>query len=561
MMSNQPKDELIGKTLGQYVVIEEIGRGGMATVYRAQQPSVNRVVALKVLPRTFLHDPGFFERFTREAAIISQLEHPHILPVHDYGQVNGIPYIVMRYLGGGSLEGRIRKNLPNLAELERPLRQICQALDYAHQQGIIHRDLKPGNILFDQDGNAYLSDFGIARVLGSDLTGSAIIGTPAYMSPEQARSQPIDSRSDVYSLGIVVFEWVTGKMPFRADTPIGLLLKQIEEPVPPVRTFRADISPQIEAVIMRACAKNPSERFTSAGEFFMAFSQAIKGGAISSSPPPYNYAPPPNPQPTPPYTPPPQSYTPAPTPYYSQPPQPMYGGYAQTPYPMPKKRNTGVLFLAIVAILAVVGAGILVATRPSTDSASQDTINTTTGRRAPISVQIPEGYVLYQGNDVQIAVPEGWTDVTTGDFINNAIATMQNVNPQLYNFMLQIKPQIEAGVFQIFAIDTDTGVNVNVAVEQNPFDSLDNVENYISLQYQQLGMEIDFVERVQLPDGEAIHMKARLPIAGGISSISEFYSLIKDGKLYSVTFTINSTTTEDWEDEFDAMLETFRITS
>ncbi|HRF99353.1 MAG TPA: protein kinase, partial [Aggregatilineales bacterium] len=118
MMSNQSKDELIGKTLGQYVVIEEIGRGGMATVYRAQQPSVNRIVALKVLPRTFLHDPSFFERFTREVAVISQLEHPHILPVHDYGQVNGIPYIVMRYLGGGSLEGRIRKGLPNLAELE-----------------------------------------------------------------------------------------------------------------------------------------------------------------------------------------------------------------------------------------------------------------------------------------------------------------------------------------------------------------------------------------------------------------------------------------------------------
>ncbi|HRF98981.1 MAG TPA: protein kinase, partial [Aggregatilineales bacterium] len=116
-------------------------------------------------------------------------------------------------------------------------------------------------------------------------------GTPAYMSPEQARSQPIDARSDVYSLGIVVFEWLTGKMPFRADTPIGLLLKQIEEPVPPVRTFRADISPQVEAVIMRACAKNPSERFTSAGEFFMAFSQAIKGEGVSSSPPPYNYDP------------------------------------------------------------------------------------------------------------------------------------------------------------------------------------------------------------------------------------------------------------------------------
>ncbi|NJN00463.1 MAG: serine/threonine protein kinase, partial [Aquincola sp.] len=196
---------LIGKNIGPYTILEEIGRGGMATVYSAMQTSMNRKIAIKVLPPHFMHDPGFLERFEREVDVIAHLEHPHILPIYDYGQAEGVPYIAMRYLGGGSLAQRIRRGPLELSEIDKPLTQVCQALDYAHQQGVIHRDLKPGNIMLDETGNAYLSDFGIARVMGSNLTGSAIIGTPAYMSPEQAHGLNIDGRADIYSMGIVLF--------------------------------------------------------------------------------------------------------------------------------------------------------------------------------------------------------------------------------------------------------------------------------------------------------------------------------------------------------------------
>ncbi|MFW5691555.1 MAG: serine/threonine-protein kinase [Chloroflexota bacterium] len=276
-----PKDELIGRMMGQFQIVEEIGRGGMATVYRALQQSMNRTVAVKVLPRQMLHDPGFYDRFVREVEVISALEHPHILPIYDYGQTDGLPFIAMRYLGGGSLEQRIRRGALSLEEIEKPLRQVAQALDYAHQQGIIHRDLKPGNIMLDEGGNAYLSDFGIARVLGSDLTGSMIIGTPAYMSPEQANGLPIDSRSDIYSLGIVLFELLTGRGPFQAETPMAVLLKHITEPIPPLRNFRDDIPPSVEAVVEKATAKDPDHRYIAAGEMAEAYSRALREGDIN----------------------------------------------------------------------------------------------------------------------------------------------------------------------------------------------------------------------------------------------------------------------------------------
>jgi len=281
MADNPPKDELIGKTLGQFEIIEEVGRGGMATVYRARQQSMNRTVAVKVLPRHLLHDPSFYERFEREVDVIAHLEHPHILPIYDYGQADGTPYIAMRFLGGGSLEQTIKRGLPSLEDVERPLRQISQALDYAHQQGIIHRDLKPGNIMLDESGNAYLSDFGIARVLGSDLTGSMIIGTPAYMSPEQANGLPIDGRSDIYSLGIVLFELLTGREPYSAETPMAVLLKHINEPLPSVRDFRSDVPKPVEDVITKAVAKEPDERFSSAGDMAKAYTAALRGESPS----------------------------------------------------------------------------------------------------------------------------------------------------------------------------------------------------------------------------------------------------------------------------------------
>lgn len=273
-MATNPPDDFIGTTLGQFEILDEIGRGGMATVYRARQRSINRIVAVKVLPRALLHDPGFYERFTREVDVIAHLEHPHILPIYDYGEANGVPYIAMRYLAGGSMAQMIRRGLPPLEALVKPISQIAQALDHAHQQGIIHRDLKPGNILLDERGNAYLSDFGIARVLNSSLTGSAIIGTPAYMSPEQANGLPLDARSDVYALGIVLFELVTGTEPFNAETPVALLLKHINEPMPSVKDFRPGVPTAVEQVIYKATAKVPENRYSSAGDLAAAFVEA-----------------------------------------------------------------------------------------------------------------------------------------------------------------------------------------------------------------------------------------------------------------------------------------------
>jgi serine/threonine-protein kinase len=277
-MSEQtpPADDLIGQMLGQYEILEEIGRGGMATVYKARQTSINRTVAIKVLPRHFLHDPGFYERFEREVDVIAHLEHPHILPIYDYGRDKDVPYIAMRYLGGGSMAQLIRRGVPKLADLDRPFAQMAQALDHAHKQGIIHRDLKPGNIMLDENGNAYLSDFGIARVLGSNLTGSAIIGTPAYMSPEQANGFPLDARSDLYSMGVVLFELITGKEPYQAETPMALLLKHINEPMPPLSRYRSDIPDRVEAVIAKATAKDPNNRYSSAGEMASEFSEALR---------------------------------------------------------------------------------------------------------------------------------------------------------------------------------------------------------------------------------------------------------------------------------------------
>jgi serine/threonine-protein kinase len=268
-------DDLIGKQLGQYEIIDELGRGGMATVYRARQPSINRMVAIKVLPRHFLHDPSFIERFKREVDVISRLEHPHILPIYDFGETDGVPFIAMRFLGGGSLADYLRRARPTLADLERPLTQISEALDYAHKEGIVHRDLKPGNILLDDNNNAYLTDFGVARIMDSNLTGSAIIGTPAYMSPEQANGLALDGRSDIYALGVVLFEAIAGREPYEAPTPMALLYKHISEPMPSVRSIRPDVPVAIDAVVAKATAKEPDQRYASAIEMAEAYEVAL----------------------------------------------------------------------------------------------------------------------------------------------------------------------------------------------------------------------------------------------------------------------------------------------
>jgi serine/threonine protein kinase len=252
--------------IGRYEIKAEIGRGGMATVYMAFDPRFKRDVAVKVLPRQYTHDPLFRARFDREAQTIASIEHPAIVPVYDFGEDHGQPFLVMRYMPGGSLTDKLEKGLLPLKQTINILERIASALDRAHSQGIVHRDLKPGNILFDQYGDAYLADFGIAKMAEATaaLTGNSLIGTPAYMSPEQVRGENVDGRSDIYTLGVILFELLTGQQPFVAATPIAIAYKHIHEPIPDVRTKKENLSPDLQFVINRAMSKTPEERFQTA---------------------------------------------------------------------------------------------------------------------------------------------------------------------------------------------------------------------------------------------------------------------------------------------------------
>lgn len=279
-------DELLGKKIGGYEISDVIGRGGMATVYRAHQVSMNRVVALKVLPRHLANDDTYLQRFHREAKIASQLEHRNIVPVHDYGEYEGQPFIAMRYMAGGSVDDLLASGPLALEQAIDILEQIAPALDYAHGKGVLHRDLKPSNILMDDDGGAYLTDFGIARILGETsgaITTQGVVGTPSYMSPEQAQGQPLDARSDLYALGIMLFEMATGRRPFESDTPYSIAVMQVTTPPPSPRALNATVSAPVEQVILKALKKRRDERFASAAEFVDALKEAVSVGDVDLS--------------------------------------------------------------------------------------------------------------------------------------------------------------------------------------------------------------------------------------------------------------------------------------
>jgi tRNA A-37 threonylcarbamoyl transferase component Bud32 len=270
----------IPEKISRYEIRREIGRGGMATVYLAYDPNFGREVAVKVLPHELLHDPTFRARFQREARTIAALEHPAIVPVYDFGEENGQPFLVMRYLSGGSLIARIRAGPIPPAEAAKILLRIGAALDAAHAKGIVHRDLKPANILFDQYGDAYLGDFGIAQLSGSGgtLTGPMVLGTPAYMSPEQIRGdKKVDGRSDIYALGIVMFEMLTGQAPFTADSPVKMMMMQLSTPPPRISETASQLPPGSNAVLERALAKEPEQRYQKAAEFGQAFQDLTTG--------------------------------------------------------------------------------------------------------------------------------------------------------------------------------------------------------------------------------------------------------------------------------------------
>ncbi len=280
--------------LGPYRLLSLLGAGGMAQVYRAFDPRLEREVAIKILSPALAGQAGFLERFKREARAAAQLDHPNILPIFDFGEERGVTYVVMPLIEGGTLRDRlVQRGVCSLRESLTILSQIALGLHEAHEHGLVHRDVKPANILLAPNGRALLADFGIACVIvdthDMGLTQNGMgIGTPEYMSPEQARGEIVDRRADVYALGIVLFQVLTGQVPFSDEDGLAIAYKQVYEAPPAPRRLNATIPPAVEAVILKALAKAPEDRFQTAAEFAQALDRAVPwlhllGGAVQDS--------------------------------------------------------------------------------------------------------------------------------------------------------------------------------------------------------------------------------------------------------------------------------------
>jgi len=265
-----------GVPLGPYLIVERIGRGGMATVYKAYHSALDRYVAIKVLPEFFAEEEEYRERFQQEALSVARLRHPNILTVYDFGQERGIAYLALELISGGTLADRLGTRI-EIHETVALLKPIADALDYAHTNGVLHRDIKPSNILLHREGTPVLADFGLAKLAASvrRLTASGIVmGTPEYMSPEQAAGDPIGPPSDIYSFAIVAYEMLTGRVPFEAETPAAVLLSHLNNSMPAMHELRGELSRHVEDALRRALAKSPSERFETASEFVAALTPA-----------------------------------------------------------------------------------------------------------------------------------------------------------------------------------------------------------------------------------------------------------------------------------------------
>jgi serine/threonine protein kinase len=274
------------KKIGRYEIETEIGIGGMGRVYRAIDPDNEHQVAIKMLPPEYLNDLGFRSRFEEESQLVAALDHPAIVPVYEFGEWDGQPYLVMAYLSHGSLADRLTHGPLAVEKVEQIFERIASALDYAHQKGIVHLDLKASNILFDDEEQTYLADFGIAlQTENAWQQNMAISGTPAYMSPEQALHESrIDWRTDIYSLGVIVYEMLTASLPFEGDIPMAILFKHIHATPPRLSDVRGDLPAVVDMILQRALAKDPIERFSSAGEFYNQFCSAIQDPASESCP-------------------------------------------------------------------------------------------------------------------------------------------------------------------------------------------------------------------------------------------------------------------------------------
>jgi serine/threonine-protein kinase len=275
---------LIGQTLGRYHILEQLGQGGMATIYKAYDTRLERDVAVKVIRKGAFPAEQLeriLKRFEREAKALARLTHPNIVPVIDYGEHEGSPYLVMPYLPGGTLKARLGQPMP-WEEALRLLLPVADALAYAHEHNILHRDVKPSNILLTEKGQPMLTDFGIAKILDVEdtqtLTASGVgIGTPEYMSPEQGLGKPVGPPTDVYALGVVLYELVTGRKPYTADTPMAVVVKHLSDPLPRPSQFARDLPEAVEKLLLKALAKQPEDRYQTMGEFAAALENLSKG--------------------------------------------------------------------------------------------------------------------------------------------------------------------------------------------------------------------------------------------------------------------------------------------
>ena len=271
---------VVGESVGPYQIVARVGGGGMATIYKAYQKTLDRFVALKVIHPTLKDDEAFLARLKREAEIIAKLNHPNIVAIYDFNEYDSIPYVVMQYIDGRTLKEIIQKQKLASAQILNIIRPIADALTYAHWRGVLHRDVKPSNVLIDNEGRVFLTDFGLARIVSdndSTMSQDMLIGSPHYISPEQAKSEAVDERSDIYSLGIVLYEMFAGRVPFAGGTPYATVLAQINDVPPSPSSLNPRIRPAVEQVLLKALAKNPSDRYPSVSEMMRALENAANG--------------------------------------------------------------------------------------------------------------------------------------------------------------------------------------------------------------------------------------------------------------------------------------------